>query len=543
MKGRSTRRIRARRTALAAALAIAAALLGVSAPPAQASLADLPYRLVPAMTSSVGVDPGHLADSGPLVVWQDSRAGQPDIFGYDLDDNREFRVARTPGYRVEPAISGSIVVWASGSDPARRAIEGVDLGTGSTFTVTDQPGEVASPAISERTVVWRERRDGRWQIRGKNLVTGRSFAVPVHPGNQAHPAISGSTVVWQDFRNGNWDIYRYDIGANREEAVVATSADETAPVLSGSTLVFLRRPATGGPPALVAYDLARRAEREIVTDHLVMRAAAAGGIVVWEDWRTGLPDIYGYDVDRGQVFAVARSQRAYAPAVSSQIVAWISRSSLGQGRVQGLRIVPRLPTDPRDRPAVPSPNSLYVSETKHTMSAGFKSFWQSHGGLEIFGYPLTEEFTEKDPATGDDVVVQYFQRVKLEYRASAPANQRITLARLGAELTEGREFPRVPPFQSTGDRVYFKETGHSLAYGFKAYWEAHGGLAMFGYPISKEFTENGRTVQYFERARFEFNPDARDANSRVTLGLLGQEALQRRGWLPMPPVDTTQLAE
>ena len=103
--------------------------------------------------------------------------------------------------------------------------------------------------------------------------------------------------------------------------------------------------------------------------------------------------------------------------------------------------------------------------------------------------------------------------------------------------------PASAPFESTNDRLYIPETGHSLALGFKTFWESNGGAALFGYPISEEITENGRTVQYFERARFELNPDAEAAGPAVTLGLLGREALQRKGWLPAPPLDTTLLTE
>jgi hypothetical protein len=126
---------------------------------------------------------------------------------------------------------------------------------------------------------------------------------------------------------------------------------------------------------------------------------------------------------------------------------------------------------------------------------------------------------------------------------SAPDGQRITLGRLGVELTSDRAFQPIAPFESTAERRYFPETGHSLAFGFKEFWESHGGVGIFGYPISEEFTENGRTVQYFERARFEYNPNAQDEDSRVLLGLLGREALQRMGWLPRPPIDTTLLTK
>src|SRR5437763_15727253 len=59
----------------------------------------------------------------------------------------------------------------------------------------------------------------------------------------------------------------------------------------------------------------------------------------------------------------------------------------------------------------------------------------------------------------------------------------------------------------------FPQTGHKVCDKFLAYWSSHGGLAQQGYPISEEFTEtsplNGKpyTVQYFERAVFEFHPE------------------------------------
>ncbi len=84
------------------------------------------------------------------------------------------------------------------------------------------------------------------------------------------------------------------------------------------------------------------------------------------------------------------------------------------------------------------------------------------------------------------------------------------------------------------DRSFFPETGHTLAYGFKAFWERNGGLATFGYPLTEEFEEydalgQKRTVQYFERARFEYYPELKGTSFEVQLGLLGQETLGRMG--------------
>lgn len=60
---------------------------------------------------------------------------------------------------------------------------------------------------------------------------------------------------------------------------------------------------------------------------------------------------------------------------------------------------------------------------------------------------------------------------------------------------------------------YFNETGHNVSGKFLDYWNKHGGLSQQGYPISEEMSEvsdvNGKayTVQYFERAVFEYHPE------------------------------------
>ena len=78
------------------------------------------------------------------------------------------------------------------------------------------------------------------------------------------------------------------------------------------------------------------------------------------------------------------------------------------------------------------------------------------------------------------------------------------------------------------DVEYFPETGRSVGHGFLRYWQQFGGMAVFGYPMSDELQENGVTVQYFERARFEWYPGADPAHYDVLLGLLGNEVAQGR---------------
>ena len=89
----------------------------------------------------------------------------------------------------------------------------------------------------------------------------------------------------------------------------------------------------------------------------------------------------------------------------------------------------------------------------------------------------------------------------------------------------------VPAAVQAEDGRNFPQTGYRVRGEFLRYWETNGGLALFGYPVSGELWEDGRTVQYFERNRFELHPD-NPTNSQVLLGLLGIECLQAssRDW-------------
>jgi beta propeller repeat protein len=506
-----------------------------------AGLADLPYRLVPGATSSIGLEQSSLRASGSLIVWEDSRNGLPDVYLFDLGDERERRVSKTSAIRRQPSVSRSTIVWVNEDSAHEREIRGVDLAEGIEFSISEL-GDVAAPAIDRHLVVWQQRVDGVWNIHATDISNKQQVRVTSESTNQAYPQVSGSVIVWQGHDGTSWNVYAHDLRSGDTRQLTDDAADDQYPAISGDFVVFARSTENGGPPEIVLYDLTRDEEHAIVSGHFVMRPAISGPIVVWEDWRSGLPDVYAYDIEHDQMFAVARSQQAASPAVSSDVVAWISGNDPRSQRVQTLLIQQRLPTDPQEPPAVPSPVSLYVQETQQFVSAGFKAYWQKHGGPRLLGYPLTTEFTETDPATGAEIIVQYFERVKMEYHPDAPEEWRVRLARLGVEFRPEREIELVEPFESSANRRYFPQTGHSLSHGFKRFWERYGGLELFGYPITEEMVENGRVVQYFERARFEFNPDA-DADMQVTLSLLGREALQRKGWLPMPPIDTTQIFE
>ncbi|MEO5951233.1 MAG: hypothetical protein ABIQ44_02075, partial [Chloroflexia bacterium] len=70
-------------------------------------------------------------------------------------------------------------------------------------------------------------------------------------------------------------------------------------------------------------------------------------------------------------------------------------------------------------------------ETGKTIGGLFRKYWESHGGLAIQGYPISEPFTEISDLDGKAYTVQYFQRAVFELHPENPAPYDVLLSQLG----------------------------------------------------------------------------------------------------------------
>jgi hypothetical protein len=82
-----------------------------------------------------------------------------------------------------------------------------------------------------------------------------------------------------------------------------------------------------------------------------------------------------------------------------------------------------------------------------------------------------------------------------------------------------------PVQAQSSDGLFFPETGHNVKGDFLRYYQSvRDPKLLFGYPITEQLTsKDGRTVQYFQRARFELRTDLPE---RVQLTPLGQASYQ-----------------
>lgn len=155
----------------------------------------------------------------------------------------------------------------------------------------------------------------------------------------------------------------------------------------------------------------------------------------------------------------------------------------------------------------------YFPETGHNVTGEFWKYYNSfaNAGL-IFGFPLTESFI--DVKSGRRV--QYFTRARFELFPE-DATQKIHLTNIGsAVFTAGQG---INVFTPMGCRSF--KTGFPVCYSFLDFFDKNGTEDVFGQPISAFQFVNGRIVQYFERARFDWYPEYGE-NQKVVLADLGR---------------------
>jgi hypothetical protein len=178
----------------------------------------------------------------------------------------------------------------------------------------------------------------------------------------------------------------------------------------------------------------------------------------------------------------------------------------------------------------------------------FLDFWRAvdaeTGGyaLDIIGFPVGPPLR-----TPGGLIVQFYERAIFEWHPENRVEYQVLLTRLGAiavdldtDLGLKAQAAKAPEACPNSTCVLSKETNHTLRGTFLQYWLGNGGLPVFGYPLTEQFSlsYSGKvyTVQYFERNRFEAHPENTNPRYQVLLGRLGAETLndnidEIRGWV------------
>ncbi|MEW5938597.1 MAG: hypothetical protein AB1750_02945, partial [Chloroflexota bacterium] len=98
-----------------------------------------------------------------------------------------------------------------------------------------------------------------------------------------------------------------------------------------------------------------------------------------------------------------------------------TRRLIGVLLVLALSVGTWIPADAQDS------NRRYFPETGHSLKDDFLRFYEKNpAALDLYGYPITEAFTNKDGR-----LAQYFQRARFEFYPERPEGQRVQLTPVG----------------------------------------------------------------------------------------------------------------
>jgi hypothetical protein len=295
--------------------------------------------------------------------------------------------------------------------------------------------------------------------------------------------------------------------------------------------------------------------QQVLLYDLMVKAATAGdiaGLLQWQLWdfKPGSSAGGGRETHE-DYFGLLRRDGTWKAAMPLLRDGWPgSQSSAAASPLPSLTKTNLAYTVQPKRPPPSGPDyqpPLYFPETGHYIYATFRDYWRRFGGLEVFGYPITEQRKE------GGLWVQYFERARFEDhpevvrkikdwdKLDKPTKLKFTvqLTRLGADLvssrTAGKGYSPADPAALPPGATLFPETGHSISGKIAEYWWANSGITNFGYPLSEPLQEvsqaDGKTytVQYFERTRLELHPENAGTRYEILLGLMGREAMAAKG--------------
>ena len=136
----------------------------------------------------------------------------------------------------------------------------------------------------------------------------------------------------------------------------------------------------------------------------------------------------------------------------------------------------------------------FFPEVGHWVIGEFLDFFNEHGGLAVFGYPITEPYYQ------NGMLIQYFQNARMEWQMAKDGSYSVQLGHLGEELNYAT--PGMPEPSRLGSRkVFFSETGHTVSYAFLDFYKKNGGMDVIGLPITEMYYEGDTIVQYFEHMK------------------------------------------
>ena len=151
----------------------------------------------------------HPSISGNVVVWAEYNGFVYDIAMRDLTTpGITFLTNSTTSNCMNPDIDGDSVVYMC-DRAGNWDIFLYDLATNTETQITNDPADQSNPRISGNRIAWEDYRNpgGQSDLYGYDISTGTEMALATGPSRQRLASISGPDIAFTDDRFGNDDIF------------------------------------------------------------------------------------------------------------------------------------------------------------------------------------------------------------------------------------------------------------------------------------------------------------------------------------------------
>ncbi|MBU7046735.1 MAG: hypothetical protein HXS54_09895 [Theionarchaea archaeon] len=267
---------------------------------------------------------------GDIVVWEDDRNQNWDIYGYNLSTREEFQITTDKSDQTSPAIYKNIIIWKD--KRALDTIYGYNLVTQQEFFITTSVVK-SNLALYEDIIVWASSGSS---VYAYSLLTQEEFLITENLGYQENPAIHNNTIIWVEWEDG---ISGYNVSTEEEFQIPQeqrfrefSRLYQKNPALYNDIVIWTE----GKDGAIYGYNLSngkrlviatarlRKCSNKITAQYITSRNPVIyKDIIAWVDCRNGNEDIYAYNLSENKEFLItAHESFQRSPAVYDDIIVW-----------------------------------------------------------------------------------------------------------------------------------------------------------------------------------------------------------------------------
>ena len=275
---------------------------------------------------------------GNIIVWDDWRNGDGDVYMYDTSTSIETQITANGSDQMEPTVYEDKIIWIDGRSQnldnfsiwGNFDIWMYNLSTREETQVTTSESCKHHPRVFDDKIVWHDSRNNyNFDIYMYDLSTSIESQI-TNSGRAYNPCIYGDIIVWEDYRNasslnGNSDIYMYNLSTSKETQITTNIEYQFRPTIYKDRIVWedWRNDGRWNNSDIYMYDISTSKETQITANGSVQLSPAIyENKIVWDDRRNGQPDIYIYDFSDLKEARVSLSERAYSPVIYGDKIVW-----------------------------------------------------------------------------------------------------------------------------------------------------------------------------------------------------------------------------